>query len=631
MEGFQNLVQLFRGVSFKIPEYQRGYQWGEREVQQFWEDLRGLREGQFHYTGAIVLNGESPGVYRVIDGQQRLVTSLMGIRVLVERLKREGVKRVNWKGFLEGEVGVGEIEEIFFFKKGGVEGSFNSPSIQFSDSDFQKVFNWEVLGWREEFPDRETLYSYRFREGKDFLQREVEKCSAEEVQQLLEKLVTRFLFTIVEVGEGLEEYQFFEALNYRGKPLSKLELLKSRLLHLVSNLPSERVSPLQRERLKERVKKVFQNLYYYFGKNPQNLLDEEQFLNDHTFLFFGTSKLEWQKREKVLDYLLEGYFSLKNLKGGRGIGPLEIEEYLFSLNKGGVGYYYLHNPSERQIPPAIGEWMERLLLGRLDSFAPLLMEVFGEFIFYRERFGEREIEEIVKLLRLIEWFKVVVVFLEGRRSDIYKKEFLQLATQYRQTRDLSKVVSKLEGIVKGRWDRGRFISKLSHLLSQEGWSPLVITRYILYRYQEALFLQFGEETGRGRLPCPELSIEHILPKKWKSMECWKELFPFPPKEVERYLHSIGNLLLIPPQKNTSLQNSCFSEKRKRYRTGSLLEMEVAFSQKWGPTEIYNRGVKILRFVSEEWELSLSDAEIGKLLNLPHLPPTAPEKRRGGGN
>jgi hypothetical protein len=60
-------------------------------------------------------------------------------------------------------------------------------------------------------------------------------------------------------------------------------------------------------------------------------------------------------------------------------------------------------------------------------------------------------------------------------------------------------------------------------------------------------------------------------------------------------------------------------------------MEVAFSQKWGPTEIYNRGVKILRFVSEEWELSLSDAEIGKLLNLPHLPPTGPEKRRGGGN
>jgi uncharacterized protein with ParB-like and HNH nuclease domain len=80
-----SLASLFSGRVFRVPDYQRGYAWEPRQVEDLIEDLELLQEGREHYAGTIVLHprsdeklvdegGVSYIVHEVVDGQQRLAT-----------------------------------------------------------------------------------------------------------------------------------------------------------------------------------------------------------------------------------------------------------------------------------------------------------------------------------------------------------------------------------------------------------------------------------------------------------------------------------------------------------------------------------------------------------------------------
>ena len=79
------LNELFTNSLFVIPDYQRGYDWTEKEVGEFWNDLLDLQPGRHHYLGTMLLFDTMVIVkrdrtqaeykkYQVVDGQQRLTT-----------------------------------------------------------------------------------------------------------------------------------------------------------------------------------------------------------------------------------------------------------------------------------------------------------------------------------------------------------------------------------------------------------------------------------------------------------------------------------------------------------------------------------------------------------------------------
>lgn len=69
--------QPFLAKRLTIPDYQRIYSWGEKEIRQLWQSIKDAAEGEHHHTGSVILydNGVE---YEIVDGQQRLITlSLM--------------------------------------------------------------------------------------------------------------------------------------------------------------------------------------------------------------------------------------------------------------------------------------------------------------------------------------------------------------------------------------------------------------------------------------------------------------------------------------------------------------------------------------------------------------------------
>ncbi|GHS11087.1 hypothetical protein JP0115_14680 [Helicobacter pylori] len=86
-----------KGV-FEIPSYQRGYAWQKRQLKDFWNDLEHVSklENQFHYMHSLTLreleNEFENSAFEIIDGQQRLATSLILLGLLAKTTQNKDPK-----------------------------------------------------------------------------------------------------------------------------------------------------------------------------------------------------------------------------------------------------------------------------------------------------------------------------------------------------------------------------------------------------------------------------------------------------------------------------------------------------------------------------------------------------------
>ena len=71
-------------------------------------------------------------------------------------------------------------------------------------------------------------------------------------------------------------------MNNRGKQLTILEKLKNRLLFLATKLNNETDEIAV---LSNKINDAWRNIYDYLGKNPDGVLDEDEFLSAHLSLY----------------------------------------------------------------------------------------------------------------------------------------------------------------------------------------------------------------------------------------------------------------------------------------------------------------------------------------------------------
>lgn len=91
---------------FRVPKYQRAFDWEENEVSEFARDVKGLVKLRLsgthgkHFFGAVLSVFDSAGhYYEIVDGQQRLATEMLCLKELHDRwtVLSEQAKRVKKK------------------------------------------------------------------------------------------------------------------------------------------------------------------------------------------------------------------------------------------------------------------------------------------------------------------------------------------------------------------------------------------------------------------------------------------------------------------------------------------------------------------------------------------------------
>ncbi|AJA70509.1 Protein of unknown function DUF262 [Myroides sp. A21] len=231
--------EVFRGKVFRIPDYQRGYSWTKKELEELWGDLNNTHHNRnaFHFTGILtvtdfskfdiecirregfvvrvgklVIEGSDYKGYNIVDGQQRLTMVLILLSELVMKLEDSPLKQ--------------RLTEHYFKVKetGGYRYIFgyhvDVPSHNYL---IREIFN--DTGYEAE--ETETLYTHNLSFAKAFFSERIKDFTQVELVFWIEKLTKHLLFSILNLNESkecpLDVSMVFETLNFRGKQLSSLE------------------------------------------------------------------------------------------------------------------------------------------------------------------------------------------------------------------------------------------------------------------------------------------------------------------------------------------------------------------------------------------------------------------------
>jgi uncharacterized protein with ParB-like and HNH nuclease domain len=596
-EDLKNINQIFNKVFFRIPDYQRGYSWELKQLEDFWEDLELLEEG-YHYTGLLtyekIVNFKDKndqklkkeysyeGAY-IVDGQQRLTTISILLKCILKLFKDKEIiideSKNDWeKRFLYKEIGG---YEYFLF---GYES--DNPSNYF----FKKnILEREVSN---EESKQETIYTHNLLRAKKFFEKKLNDMNKKDIKNLFRKLVNQLKFNLYEVDSDLEVFVTFETMNNRGKGLSKLELLKNRLIYL-----STKVKDIDQAKLREEINDSWKKIYNNLGKNPKNVLDDDDFLKDHWIMYFeGYNRKEANVFSK---FLLNQKFTIKNIINGKLTGK-EIQEYVRSLRISIKNYFFIKNPSFDQSYRTRYEnsivYLDKLNRLGFSSFLPLIMS------FLNKKVSDKD---LVSVLILIEQFIFKIFKINRYLSNFNNTQFYSFANKFKDNKiQLAEVDKQIRKIIEENINLDLFKAWIANRFNRrEGYYSWPELRYFLFEYE--LFLKNNAGRNEDKIIWHDftnakkdyISIEHIFPQSKIKTE-----------EDKLKCHSLGNLVPLSNAINSKLQDDKFSKKCERYKEGSLSERELCEFDEWKEEEIKQRGLKLLNFMSKRWGIKFPNEE-----------------------
>lgn len=619
-----SLFEIFDNRIFRIPDFQRGYSWGKQQLDEFWEDIQNLSIGKSHYIGQLTVDpisresvankerweedlwlfDKGGRANYVIDGQQRLTTMIILVNELLQTFNNSYdivfCKKENW-------------ENHFLFRS--LDGYYKSFAFGYEkDNPSDEFFKTRILGQESSSADKypETLYTANLLNAKQFFAKKLKHLDHGQRESIFDKIVNRFKFNYYEIDENLDIHVTFETMNNRGKQLSKLELLKNRLIYLSTLLKEDEGI---KNRLRKDINETWKTIYEYLGKNKNNPLNDDKFLTNHWIMYFKYSKNE---ADAFSNFLLKEKFTAKKIVEDK-LKIVEIQSYLSSLSTSVKQWFYIFNIHYSDYSVEIKEWIRKLNMEGLGAFSPLIMAVLCK---------EKDENMIFKLIHECERFIFLAVFVSHRQQNTNSNEFYRIAHDYyegkRTTQQIIDIIrNRTSYNSRGLFNPVRFqhhISDLFYKNDQEGFYSWNGLRYFLYEYEENLQSNLDAKITWDIFDRrdKEDTIEHIYPQT-PTDSYWRERFhALNPQRKQLYLNSLGNLLLLSRSKNSKLQNLPFEEKKKRfdnagncmgYFNGSYSEREVSEKDDWTPSTIRERGRKMLEFMEERWAFKFSDWDI----------------------
>ncbi len=615
MKNFESELtvrDIFTNVLFRVPDYQRGYSWEEEQLDDIWEDLENLRQAKEHYTGLITVtdskNQEAKWTdFRtqyVIDGQQRLTTIVILLKVLIDRAQALGMKEF-------GTRPIGDIIQKYLYKVNA-----NNPSMKVSifgyssDAHSDEFFKSVILGIKD-YPTEgvKTAYTQRLDYARKYFEGKIKSYNEGNITNLFETITNKLVFNLYTVSSEKEVAMIFESMNNRGKKLSVLELLKNRLMYLSEKLL---IKEEERTELREKVNKAWTVIYEWLGK--EELLNDDEFLKVHWIMYF---KYDRKIASAFAKDLLDKKFTIKKaFSDQEGLTYDDISKYAVSLSESVKHWYYMNYPEK-----AVGEYDSKLIneLARLDrigytSFQPLVMAIL------LDTQGKSDVDMTKKVLAKCEEYIFKVLALANKQTNTGDSNFYYNARKYYYGK-LSKrdIIDDIDEAIDEHFKLYKFRDQVNELFeTYYGFYSWNYINYFLFEYDLNL-----KETSRGNegkaINWKEysmskrdyVSIEHIYPQK-DEKDCWKVIFGKYDDESRHALkNTLGNLLPLSTQRNSAFQNNCFKDKKDDgkgggYCVGSFSESEVNKLTEWNVDTIKERGIKMLEFMERRWNLSIDE-------------------------
>lgn len=578
-----------KGV-FEIPSYQRGYAWQIRQLKDFWNDLEHVSKlgDKFHYMHSLTLreleNEFESSAFEIIDGQQRLATSLILLGLLAKITQHKDPKYYSMN-----------LEPILSYKYYGLSEAFRAITEEEKDL---KAF-------------KTSFYAKNLIDAYEFFQEKISDTPVGTLEKMFDALIKKMLFSVVELNDNrIDPFSSFETINNRGKDLSTLELFKNRL-HFVAHkiCDGQKLETLQQE-----INKTYTIIYDDLRSFKDD--DLERFLKHFVAYYYGENSNKFKERLLEMEFNAHRKYDDANLDDEYD----KIDELLFYLSYSSKVWNFLHTLDEKaitlifndnkkleiEITPkmcTLLDKMWRLNALRDNAFLPLLLSLFTIQLVGRSANKQPyTTKELEGLLEYLERFGFLVYGVAGKNTA--KNEWIESAfiafKAYREGEGnitIEDLPTLEKHFFKGEHSGLELLEEYIHSKKNtEKWYKWdKALNYLLYEYE----LYHNPETTLNFDSSLE-SIEHILPQNPDQGYSAKEKSWAKNPHIA---HALGNLLLIPKNANSSLSNKPFEEKRKAYLKGSYSEKEVAKNASFGVAQIKERSEKLLDFLIARYRIA----------------------------
>ncbi|WRE74090.1 DUF262 domain-containing HNH endonuclease family protein [Helicobacter pylori] len=586
-----NLDGVIEKGVFEIPSYQRGYAWQERQLKDFWNDLEHVSKlgDKFHYMHSLTLRGLEneleDSAFEIIDGQQRLATSLilLGLLAKITQHKDPKYSLIN-------------LEPVLSYKYYGLNEAFGA--IMEEEKDLERF--------------KTSFYAKNLIDACAFFKEKISDTSMETLEKMFDALTKKMLFSVAELNDNrIDPFSSFETINNRGKDLSTLELFKNRLHFVAHKICNEE----DLENLQNEINKTYTIIYYDLRQFKDD--DLERFLKHFVAYYYGENSNKFKERLLEMEFNAHKRYTYNTPFSDE---YEKIDELLFYLSYSSKVWNFLHTLDEKaitiifndnkkletEITPktrTLLEKMRRLNALSDNAFLPLLLSLFTiQLVGKNANKQPYTTKELEGLLEYLERFGFLIYGVAGKKTA--KNEWIELAFKAIQACRLWKDKITIEDLpklekhfFKGEHSGLELLEENIHSKKNiEKWYKWgKALNYLLYEYE----LYHNPETTLNFDSSIE-SIEHILPQKPDQGYSAKEKSWAKNPHV---VHALGNLLLISKNANSSLSNKPFEEKRKAYLKGSYSEKEVAKNASFGVAQIKERSEKLLDFLIAHYRIA----------------------------
>jgi uncharacterized protein with ParB-like and HNH nuclease domain len=541
---------------FNIPEYQRPYVWGEEQITALLEDVSKAMEtdsNKEYFLGCMIWNTRNEKSAKnieytyqdILDGQQRFITLFLLHGVLRDISQKKSLKDSVQKRLVQEADDYNNIPE-----RNRIEFEIRD------DKDFLEKYIIELDGTllvdelRNIADSPKSGASIRsmangILEMKKWWDAKFSENVGSEEQYLADfyrYLSTKVLALYLATPNNLDDaYNLFTVLNSRGLQLQVSDILRAQNLRVIENPELRKIYAVKWSDFENSISAPYKGF--------------DDFLWSLVFI-----KMKYRSDDnKSLTKAFEFMFKRNMLT--KGTDTLDY-----------VGKYLKHYESITN-----GSITNRESFSLFGNLNFILSSVYGSqyltpLMHYRECFGDKQIIEF--LIKIDNLFSIG--WLLGRRQSqtrtfiILRKIDFYSDTVKKKEKTLDEAVEDFLNDPCLRYDfydeeisseKPINIEEFVALLETEKWggfsgTRVNKTRYLLLKLDllmgnAATILQYNKDSS---------SIEHLMPQKIEDTE-WK----IDPVKHKEWVHRLGNLSLIDKNKNSSLSNKLFNDKKVKYQ------------------------------------------------------------------
>jgi hypothetical protein len=549
--AIQAEVQRIRDIfgpsaDLRVPPYQRGFAWTDKETSELMQDLiERFESSTIYFLGAIVLIQPNKRHGDIADGQQRLTTLTIILTVL-----RDLSEKSDEQSMLHSMIG----SESAIWQSNRWRLSLNHLDIQFFREQVQaRGATSDPARIKAKAEENGSESQLRLAGAVRLIHDELSDMSPEERSRFIKWLVDEVFLVRVRVSEYSIAYKVFLVLNQRGLPLSDHDVLKS-VLFEQAEFPFE-------EALRHSA--AWNTYAERLGSTHfEHMLKHIRFLYDR----------------KMQGELIDGLIHAIKAR-------MQISSFIQHRLPSFVDAYdkVIHGLGARSgLPPEALNRMTFLRSIHHEGWRAPALKMLDEF--------DGDVDAATRFL--IELDRLAYALQYAVRDRDYR------AKRYRQVLDAmeapGKVLEAGSPLFLRREETQELVTRLRG-------------RFANHKQRLALLRRINAAIPGGEILSPESdsTVEHIFPRTPGKTSEWMEDWARA-KDREDLTECIGNFTLLTLRENQEADRKLFGLKVDIYfRNGApshAMTADLSGKTKWTPDDVRERRERLVAYMIKAWRL-----------------------------